>query len=223
LGERGGIPPIGWGTEEDRLRQEQLAHLRERFLDLRRGETRLVVGGQVVAAHSPQDLPEEGAAAERRGHARIVADEQALLVLRAERLGGRDQLVDGGRGLHAGLVQDALAVVQHPHVVDHLDLVDLAVHGRGLDVRLGVVTLGVADDVVQGDDLAALDLVDVDAALEHVRSRGRQQTRVELGGVVARRPLHLHRGVGVLLGVPRHRLLGAGFPVLVVPDVERRL
>jgi len=51
-------------------------------------------------------------------------------------------------GLHAGLVQNAFAVVQHSHVVDHLDLIDLAVHGRGLDVGVGVVALGIPEDVV---------------------------------------------------------------------------
>jgi hypothetical protein len=152
-----------------------------------------------------------------------VTYEQALLLVGGELLGRRDEFVHRRRRLHARLVQNALAVVEDAGVVHDLDAVILPVDRGALDVGCGVVGLGVADDVVEGNDLLAPHGVDVHAALEDVRSRIREQTAVQLRGVVTGGPLHLHGGSGVFLGVTDDRLLGAGLAVLVVPLVDRRL
>ncbi len=119
-------------------------------------------------------------------------------------------------------LQQALAVVEQLHVLDHRDPVDLAVYGVGREVGRGEVRSGRAEQVVERHQLPGTDEVVAHLTFEDVR-----RCRAEQGGRRAWRCScrfpHRDPRLAEFRGVTLRGPLGAGLAVVVVPLRELRL
>ena len=153
----------------------------------------------------------------------VVAEEEPLHPAVVERRDRGDDLVHRGRRGDPLLLEDALAVIEQPRVVDHLDGVDLAVDGVDAKVvRMEVSLHLLGEDVVQRFDLTSLDHGDRRMSFVDVRPLVGQEGGGKQGElVVTGLPDHLDLDIRVdgrvLLGVALRRLLSALFTILVVP------
>lgn len=156
-------------------------------------------------------------------HATVVAGVEAAHVGGLDGVGGCDELLERGGRLHACGLEERGAVVQQLHVDGLRDAVDLALEHEPVDHRRVEVGQHRIQDVVQRLELARADHVQRTTLLhlEDVWDVIGEQLRREDLGIVARGPLHLDGGVGVLGRVAFDGLLDPCLAVLVVPLLER--
>src|SRR5207302_188728 len=136
-----------------------------------------------------------------------------------------DQFVHGRGRLNARLLQQALAVVDHTHIIDHLDRIDLTVDSEGFE-RDGIeIAFDARDNIVKRFDQSSLDLVNGGVRqFKYIGGIGTEQSRAQFVGVFipcAWYPAHSHVGFCVLFGVAEYRLVSASLTILVIPLLER--
>jgi len=79
----------------------------------------------------------------------IWTDIEALDTSFRQFLRRADQIIHSRGRLNARLLQQALAVVDHAHVIDHLDCVDLAIDGKGFERGRIEIAFDARDDIVE--------------------------------------------------------------------------
>ena len=89
----------------------------------------------------------------------ILTNVESLNIATGKLLGRRNQFIHGGRRLHASFLQQALAVVQQAHVINHLNGIDLVIDSDWFESGGAEVTFYIRNDVIERSNETSLYLV----------------------------------------------------------------